>query len=124
MTTIWETVKQALRGGRVDYTNESLGRAVVLLAIPMVLEMVMESIFAVVDAYWVSSLGANAVAAVGMTEAMMTIVYALAMGLAMASAATVARRIGEKDPERAARSEEHTSELQSLTNLVCRLLLE
>src|SRR5882672_1691132 len=102
MTSIWETIKQALRGGRVDYTNESLGRAVVLLAIPMVLEMVMESIFAVVDAYWVSSLGANAVAAVGMTEAMMTILYAMAMGLAMAAAATVARRIGEKDPERAA----------------------
>src|SRR5215475_4680568 len=102
MTTIWETVKQALRGSRIDYTQETLERSVVLLAIPMVLEMAMESIFAVVDAYWVSSLGADAVAAVGQTEAMMTIIYALAMGLSMAAAATVARRVGEKDKDQAA----------------------
>jgi putative MATE family efflux protein len=102
MPTLWTTIKQAVRGARVDYTDESLGRAVVLLAVPMVLEMIMESVFAVVDAFWVSSLGADAVAAVGMTEAMMTVVYALAMGLSMAGSAVVARRIGEKDADGAA----------------------
>ena len=102
MPTMWSTVKQAIRGARVDYTDETLERAVVLLAIPMVLEMMMESIFVVVDAYWVSSLGPDAVATVGMTEALMTIVYALAAGIARATSAMVARRIGEKTPERAA----------------------
>jgi putative MATE family efflux protein len=104
MPTLWTTVKQAVRGVRVDYTDETLGRAVLLLAVPMVLEMIMESIFAVVDAYWVSSLGAESVAAVGMTEAMMTVLYAVAMGLSMAASAVVARRIGEKDGDGAARS--------------------
>jgi putative MATE family efflux protein len=104
MPSLWTTVKQAVRGAEVDYTDESLARAVLLLAVPMVLEMVMESIFAVVDAYWVSSLGAESVAAVGMTEAMMTVLYAVAMGLSMAASAVVARRIGEKDGDGAARS--------------------
>lgn len=102
--TIWSTIKQAVRGERIDYTDESLDRAVVLLAIPMVIEMGMESIFAVVDAFWVSSLGADAIAAVGTTEAMMTAVYALAMGLSAAAAAVVARRIGEKDADGAGRA--------------------
>jgi putative MATE family efflux protein len=102
MPTVWSTLEQAIRGRRVDYTSETLERAVVLLTIPMVLEMMMESIFVVVDAYWVSSLGPDAVAAVGMTEAMMTIVYALAAGIARAASAVVARRIGEQAPDRAA----------------------
>jgi putative MATE family efflux protein len=102
VTSIWSTIKQALLGRRVDYTDETLERAVVLLAVPMVLEMVGEAIFALADAYWVSSLGADAVAAVGMTEAMMTVIYALAMGLSMSAAAVVARRVGAKEPDRAA----------------------
>jgi putative MATE family efflux protein len=95
----WETVKQSLRGSDMDFTEGPIGRAVVLLAIPMVLEMLLESVFAVVDIYFVSHLGADAVTAVGLTEAMLAITYAMAMGLAIAATATVARRWGEKDPE-------------------------
>src|SRR2546425_6269538 len=87
-------VREALRGSRRDLTEESLGRAILLLAIPMVSEMIMESIFAVVDIFWVSKLGADAVAAVGLTESMLTIVYSVAMGLSMGVSALVARRIG------------------------------
>ena len=97
-------VRAALGGERHDYTQERMNRAIFLLAIPMVLEMVMESIFAVVDIYWVSHLGADAVAIVGITESMMTIIYAVAIGLSMAGTAVVARRVGEKDPDGAARA--------------------
>src|SRR5688500_9782563 len=97
----WKTIKAALRGEHADHTEGSLGRSVVLLAIPMVMEMIMESIFAVADVFWVSRLGQNAIAVVGTTETVMTVIYALAVGLAMSSAATVARRIGEKDPDAA-----------------------
>jgi putative MATE family efflux protein len=100
----WQVVVAAIRGEQRDYTTETLNRAVVLLAIPMVLEMVMESIFALADVFWVSHLGSDAVAVVGITESIMYIVYAVAVGLSMAGTATVARRIGEKDPDRAATS--------------------
>src|SRR4051812_32689356 len=95
-------VRSALAGGHRDYTQERLGRAIVLLAIPMVLEMVMESVFAVVDMFWVSHLGPDAIAIVGVTESMMSIIYAVAMGLSIAAGAVVARRIGEKDADGAA----------------------
>jgi putative MATE family efflux protein len=95
-------VRSALAGGHRDYTQERLGRAIVLLAIPMVLEMVMESVFAVVDMFWVSHLGPDAIAIVGVTESMMSIIYAVAMGLSIAAGAVVARRIGEKDSDGAA----------------------
>jgi putative MATE family efflux protein len=98
----WATLREAIRGSHQDYTEGPIGRAVVLLAIPMVLEMVLESVFAVVDVFWVSKLGADAVATVGMTESILALIYAVAIGLSMGAAATVARRIGEKDPERAA----------------------
>jgi putative MATE family efflux protein len=100
--SFWQVVSAAIRGEHRDYTTETLHRAVVLLAIPMVLEMVMESIFALADVFWVSHLGSDAVAVVGITESIMTIIYAAAIGLSMAGTATVARRIGEKDPDRAA----------------------
>ncbi|HEX2749114.1 MAG TPA: MATE family efflux transporter, partial [Verrucomicrobiales bacterium] len=98
-SSFWRSVRQALRGEQHDYTSLKLHRAVLLLAVPMVLEMVMESLFALSDIFWVSHLGSDAVAAVGITESIMTLVYAVAIGISMAATAIVSRRIGEKDPE-------------------------
>jgi putative MATE family efflux protein len=95
-------LRTALAGGHHDYTREPVGRAILLLAIPMVLEMVMESVFAVVDIFWVSHLGPHAVAIVGITESMMTIIYAVAIGLSIAATAVVSRRVGENDSDGAA----------------------
>ena len=100
----WPLVRQSLRGAHHDYTAGSLNRAVLLLAVPMVLEMVMESLFAVVDVFFVSRLGSDAVAVIGLTESVMSIVYAVAIGISFAATAIVARRIGEKDPARAAQA--------------------
>src|SRR6266542_3205623 len=99
----WSAVREALRGTRQDFTEVPIRRAILLLAVPMILEMAMESLFAIVDIFWVSHLGAEAVATVGLTEAVLTLIYTVAMGLSIGATATVARRIGEKDPERAAR---------------------
>lgn len=95
-------IKEAIAGTDQDFTEGKLGRAIFLLSIPMVLEMVMESIFAVVDIYFVSRLGADAIATVGITESLITLIYAVAIGLSMATAALVSRRIGEKKPGEAA----------------------
>ncbi|HEX8452108.1 MAG TPA: MATE family efflux transporter [Longimicrobium sp.] len=102
--TLGSSIREALRGSKQDYTSGPVGRSILLLAIPMVLEMSMESIFAVVDIFFVSRLGADAVAAVGLTESLLMPVYALAMGLAIGASALVARRIGERDAEGAARA--------------------
>jgi putative MATE family efflux protein len=101
-SSFWSSVREALRGSHQDFTTGNLDRAILLLAIPMVLEMVLESLFAVVDVFWVSRLGADAVATVGLTESMLSLVFAVAMGLSLSTTAMVARRIGEKDPEGAA----------------------
>jgi putative MATE family efflux protein len=100
--TLWQSIREALRGSHQDYTAGSLNRAILLLAIPMVLEMVLESLFAVVDVFWVSRLGANAIATVGLTESVLTLVFAVGLGLGMSTTAMVARRIGEKDENGAA----------------------
>jgi putative MATE family efflux protein len=97
-------VRDALSGREHDYTRGSLHRAITLLAIPMVLELAMESLFAVVDIFFVSALGAEAVATVGLTEAVLTLLYAVAIGLSMSTTAMVARRIGEQNREAAARA--------------------
>ena len=100
--TFWGSVREALRGSRQDFTTGGLNRAILLLAIPMVMEMVLESLFAVVDVFWVARLGSNAVATLGLTESMESLVFAIAMGLSLSTTAMVARRTGEKDPEAAA----------------------
>jgi putative MATE family efflux protein len=99
---LWAALKEAVRGSQQDFTSGPIGRAVVLLAVPMVLETAMESVFAVVDVFFVSRLGPEAVATVGLTESMLTLIYTVAMGLSIGVTAMVARRIGEKDPEGAA----------------------
>ena len=100
--SFWSSVREALKGSHQDFTTGNLNRAILLLAIPMVLEMVLESLFAVTDVFWVGRLGANAVATVGITESMLALVFAIGLGVAMSTTAMVARRIGEKDPEDAA----------------------
>ena len=99
---IWDSVREALRGSHRDYTEGPVSRSILILAIPMVLEMIMESVFAVCDVFFVSKLGASATATVGLTESWLTIIYALAMGLAIGTSAMVARRTGERDREGAA----------------------
>lgn len=103
-SNIYSLIKQSLNGELLDYTQGSIRRAVILLAIPMMLEMGMESVFALVDIYFVSHLGKHAVSIVGLTESVITIVYSLAIGISMAATAMVARRVGEKNPDAAAKA--------------------
>jgi putative MATE family efflux protein len=100
--SLWSSIREAIRGSHQDFTTGSLNRAILLLAIPMVLEMVLESLFAVVDVFWVGRLGADAVATVGITESLLSLVFAVGLGLSLSTTAMVARRIGEKDPAGAA----------------------
>ena len=93
----WTLLKDALRGKEYDYTQGSLSTAIFLLAIPMVFEMVMESVFALVDIYFVSQVSTNAVATIGLTESVVSLIYAVAVGISMAATAVVSRRIGEGD---------------------------
>ncbi|GEP45665.1 MATE family efflux transporter [Brevifollis gellanilyticus] len=102
--SFWRSVAQSLRGEEHDYTSLPMNRAIILLAVPMVLEMIMESLFAVADVFWVSRLGKEAVAVVGITESVMTLIYAVAIGISIAATAIVSRRIGEKEPELAAQA--------------------
>jgi putative MATE family efflux protein len=99
-----ETLREAIRGSKQDFTEGAIGRSLVLLAVPMVLETVLESLFAVVDIFFVAHLGADAIATVGLTESMESLVYAVAIGLGIGATAIVARRTGEKEPEAAAHS--------------------
>ncbi len=93
----WSSLREAVVGTSQDFTEGSIGRAIVLLAVPMVLEMCMESLFGVVDVFWVAHLGADAITTVGLTETCMTVLFCIALGLGMGATALVARRIGEKD---------------------------
>lgn len=102
LSYIYQIFKQSLNGEEQDYTQGSIRKAVFLLAIPMILELSLESVFAVVDMFFVGKLGKNAIATVGLTESVIMIVYSVAIGLSTAATAVVARRIGEKNPDAAA----------------------
>ena len=101
LRSFFKNVAESISGSEQDFTQGKLSRAILLLSIPAVLEMVMESIFVIADIYFVSKLGANAVATVGITESMITIIYAIAIGLGTATTSMVSRRIGEKNPDAA-----------------------
>jgi putative MATE family efflux protein len=100
--SLWSSLWEAIQGSHQDYTEVRLNRAILLLAVPMILEMVLESLFGVVDVFWVGHLGANSVATVGLTESMLSLVFAVGLGLSLSTTAMVARRVGEKDHEGAA----------------------
>lgn len=117
--SLWSAIKESVRGSHHhDYTKGPIGRAILLLAIPMVLEMVMESVFAVVDIFWVSHLGTDAAATVGLTESLLTLIYALAIGLSIGAMAMISRRIGEKNPDGAARAAVQSIVLALLVSIV------
>ncbi|MCB0638152.1 MAG: MATE family efflux transporter, partial [Lewinella sp.] len=104
MRRIAQLFKEALSGEEHEYTSGSIRRAIVLLSIPMILEMVMESFFALVDTFFVARVSADALATVGITESIITLVYALAIGISTAPVAMISRFIGQKDPDQAARA--------------------
>jgi putative MATE family efflux protein len=104
----WATLREAVRGSEQNFTEGGIGRAIFLLSVPMVLEMMMESLFGIVNVYWVAHLGKEQAAAVGVTESLLTIIFTVAIGLSMGTTAMIARRIGEKDPEGAARVAEQS----------------
>lgn len=115
LSQIWK----AMQGEQQDYTTGSMRRAVFMLAIPMILEMIMESIFALVDLFFVSRLGKHAISTVGLTESVLTIVYSMAIGLSMAATAVVARRTGEKNKKGAAEAAMQTIWLSIAVTAVC-----
>lgn len=102
--SFWKNLKIAVQGKEQDFTSGSIRKAIFMLSIPMILEMVMESLFAVVDIFFVSKVSVNAIATIGLTESVITLVYALAIGISMAATAMVARRIGEKDTQKASQA--------------------
>jgi len=120
--SFWSILREAVGGSKRDFTSGSIGLAIFLLAVPMILEMLMESVFAVVDIFFVAHLGADSVAIVGLTESMLAIVYAVAIGLSIGATATVARRTGEQDTEGAARSAAHAIYLGLIVSVVMSLV--
>jgi putative MATE family efflux protein len=114
---IWRLLKLALNGEEQEYTTGSIDRAIILLSIPMILEMAMESLFAVVDAFFVSKISVEAVATVGLTESILTLIYSIAIGLSSAATAMVSRRIGEGNPTAAAKAAAQTILIALLISL-------
>jgi putative MATE family efflux protein len=118
----FSTFLRALKGEHHDYTTGAIAEAVMLLAIPMILELSLESVFAVVDMFFVSKLGAGAIATVGLTESVVTILYSVGIGLSTGAAAVVARRVGEKDLEGAAHAGAQAMVLATVVSLVLGIL--
>jgi putative MATE family efflux protein len=116
--TFWSLIKRSIRGDEYDYTQGSIRQAIILLAIPMILELSLESVFAVVDMFFVGKLGENAIATVGLTESVAAIVYSIAIGLSAAATAMVARRTGEKNEEEASHAGAQTITLSLLITIV------
>ncbi|HMZ23116.1 MAG TPA: MATE family efflux transporter, partial [Blastocatellia bacterium] len=121
-TGLWATLREAVAGSHQDFTEGSIGRAIFLLSVPMVLEMAMESLFGIVNIFWVGKLGKDQAAAVGITESLLTIVFTVAMGLSMGTTAMVARRIGEKDADGAGRVAEQSILLGILVSIPIALV--
>src|SRR3982750_694223 len=120
--SVFSILREAIRGSERDFTVGPIGLAIFLLAVPMILEMSMESLFAVVDIFFVAKLGADAVAIVGLTESVMALIYAVAFGLAIGATATVARRTGERDEAGAARSAAHVIYLGVIVSLLISVI--
>lgn len=120
--SFWSVLREAVRGSGRDFTQGPIGLAIFLLAVPMILEMSMESLFAIVDIFFVAKLGADSIAIVGLTESVMALIYAVAFGLAISATATVSRRIGEKDEPGAARSAAHVIYLGVVVSLIISLI--
>ena len=116
--SFWKILREAIGGTQRDFTQGSLGAAIFILAVPMIIEMMAESLFAIVDIFFVSRLGSGSVAVVSITESMMYLIYSVAIGLSIGATATVARRIGEKDPEGAAKAATHSIYLGVFASLV------
>lgn len=119
---IWGYLKESLNSEHQDYTTGSIRKAIFMLAVPMILEMCMESVFAVVDIFFVGKLGPNAAATVGLTESFLTLVYSVAIGLSMAATAMVARRVGEKNPEGAAKAGAQAVLLSLIVTIVISII--
>jgi Na+-driven multidrug efflux pump len=122
MKRVFRIIKQSLNGEDVDYTNIPIRSAVFLLAIPMILELSLESVFAIVDMYFVGRLGSNAIATVGLTESLISIVYSVAMGISTAATAIIARRVGEKNLGKAADSAAQAITLSIGLGIVCGVI--
>jgi putative MATE family efflux protein len=122
LANVWDIIRQSIKGDEQDYTQGSLRRAIFLLAIPMILELSLESVFAVVDIFFVSKLGQNAIATVGLTESVITIIYSIAIGLSTGATAIVARRIGEKNPEAAAHAGAQSLVIGMVVTLIISIL--
>ena len=123
-STYFSLIKQSLKGEEMDYTQGSIRKAVIMLAIPMMLEMMMESVFALVDLYFVGHLKESSLAiqAVGLTESVLTIMYSIAIGMSMAATAVVSRRVGEKNSDEASHSGAQAIILASIITIILSLL--
>src|SRR5215813_8360390 len=120
--SFWSILREAFWGTQRDFTTGSLGAAIFILAVPMIVEMMAESLFAIVDIFFVSRLGSGAVAIFSITESMMYLIYSVAIGLSIGATATVARRIGEKDPDGAAKAATHSIYLGAVASIVLGII--